>query len=124
MEGKKAHKEQVVGARMMVAICSTCRVLGLDKVHSAFKDHQTQSLDGNIRAFEKLMAFREGSTKLPMNRQIQNKELSQEAINTSMHESNWREEVYLSMMEEDIEEGGGTGAERGSHQSRSPHREG
>ena len=50
-------KNNGVGGKMLVAVCSTCRILGLDKVQSAFKDFQTKDLSGNIRAFEKLKMF-------------------------------------------------------------------
>ena len=35
---KETRNGQAVGSNMLVEVCSTCRVLGLDKVKSAFKD--------------------------------------------------------------------------------------
>ena len=83
---KETWNGQVVGSNMLVEVCSTCRVLGLDKVKSAFKDFQTKDLNGNIRAFEKLKMFRDGSSKLPLNKQIMNKEPSKRALSTSMRD--------------------------------------
>ena len=54
--------------------------------------------------FEKLKMFRDGSTKLPFTRQVVNKEPSQEALNTSMREYDKREEVYLSMVADEVDD--------------------
>merc|ERR1711867_85642 len=60
----KNEEEQAktIGYKVLVAVCSTCRMLGLDKVQLAFKDFQTKDLGGNIRAFEKLKMYKDGST--------------------------------------------------------------
>ena len=65
---KVEEQAKAISKKILVTVCSTCRILGLDKVQSAFKDFQTKDLSGNIRAFEKLKMFRDGSTKLPLNR--------------------------------------------------------
>ena len=98
------EQAETIGNKMLVAVCSTCRMLGLDKVHIAFKDFQTKDIGGNIRAFEKLKMFRDGSSKLPFIRQVVSKDPSQEALNTSMREHDKREEVYMSMVEEEGED--------------------
>ena len=48
--------------------------------------------------------FRDGSTKLPLNRQSVNKEPSQKALNTSMRDYDQREEVYMSMVTDEVDE--------------------
>ena len=98
------EQAETIGNKLLVAVCSTCRILGLDKVHIAFKDFQTKDIGGNIRAFEKLKMFRDGSSKLPFIRQVVSKDPSQEALNTSMREHDKREEVYMSMVEEEGED--------------------
>ena len=42
----KNEEEQAktIGNKVLVAVCSTCRMLGLDKVQLAFKDFQTKDL--------------------------------------------------------------------------------
>ena len=54
---KVEEQAKAIGNKILVTVCSTCRILGLDKVQSAFNDFQTKDLSGNIREFKKLKIF-------------------------------------------------------------------
>ena len=86
---------------MYVDVCSVCRVLGLDKVSGAFKDHITKAAGGDIQAFAQIRAHRDGSANLPLVRIRKVKNPSKEALSVSMKETD-EEEAYVSLVEEDI----------------------